>query len=71
MRLSFHLFTIFQDSEAGHLYKITTEDKLRKVTDNYEYEILEKDKFNNPTSILVKKNGIPEEIRKSTIDYLD
>lgn len=70
-RVNFHIFTTFYDSEDGHLYKLVAEDKLRKTTDNYEFEIIEKDKFNNPVILLVKKNGMPKEIRKSTIEYAD
>ncbi len=68
-RLTYHAFTVFQDKDGG-LYKVTTEDKLRNTTDEYEFEIIERDKFDNPIVILVKQNGRPKEIRKSTIDYL-
>ena len=69
-RVTFHLFTVFQDRDAGGLYKVTTQDKLRNTIDDYEFEIIERDKFGNPVAMLVKQNGKPKEIRISTIDYL-
>jgi hypothetical protein len=67
--LNYNSFTNFEDDNEGHLYKLTTQDRLKNMIDNFEFVILEKDKNNNPVKLLLKKNEKPVEIRKTSIVY--
>ena len=67
--VSFRMVSTFEDKD-GYLYKVSQEYKTENKKDNLEFTILEKDKFNNPIKVLVKKNGKPNQIRWVTIEYV-
>jgi hypothetical protein len=68
-KLVYHVINTNQDDLQGLFWKVKIDDKLKKITDIFEFQLLKKDKYRNPTEIITKKNGKVIGIRLVSIFY--
>ncbi|HWR32104.1 MAG TPA: hypothetical protein VN451_01150, partial [Chitinophagaceae bacterium] len=67
--LVYHGITTNEDDPGGRFWKTSIEDKLKKIIDIFEFQLLKRDKYNNSTEIITKKNGKVIGMRLVSIFY--
>lgn len=67
--ITYHLVTKNEDDRDGKYWRVVFENKLTHETDIFHYTFLAKDKQNNPTTVLVKKNEVVIAIRLVSLIY--
>lgn len=68
-KLVYYTVSTNEDDNHGRFWKVKIEDKLKKITDIFYYQLLKRDKYDNPTEIITMKNGKVIEIRLVKILY--
>jgi hypothetical protein len=68
-KLVYYTVSTNEDDNQGRFWKVKIEDKLKKITDIFYYQLLKRDKYDNPTEIITMKNGKVTGIRLVTILY--
>ena len=67
--ITYHLVSKNEDDRDGKYWRIVNENKLTNETDIFDFTFLAKDKQNNPTTVLVKKNEVVIAIRLVSFIY--
>ena len=67
--ITYHLVSKNEDDRDGKYWRIVNENKLTNETDIFYFTFLAKDKQNNPTTVLVKKNEVVIAIRLVSFIY--
>ncbi len=67
--LVYHAISGNEDDPKGRFWKVKTEDKLKKTNDIFDFQLLKRDRNNNPTEIITRINGKVTGIRLVSISY--
>jgi len=68
-KLVYYTVSTNEDDNQGRFWKVKIENKLKKTIDIFNYQLLKRDKYDNPTEIITMKNGKVTGIRLVTILY--